>query len=87
MRGHYQFCFAPGRSQRRHRESPFRPVAAREHEFTASQCHPVQFRRIIQAKQAAIHAAARSELREHGRHMAARSLYTAGRVQFWEEAN
>jgi hypothetical protein len=87
VRGQDQFCLAARCPQCRHRESPLRASAPREHEFARSQRHAVQLRRILQAEKAAIHAAAGSKFREHGSKVTAGTLHPTGRVQFWEEAN
>src|SRR6266481_6482227 len=87
VRGQNQFCFAPRRSQRRHRESPFGAVVPRKHKFPPSERHPVQLGRIIQTEQTVFHAAVGGEFREHRRQVAARTLYPAGRVQFGKESN
>ncbi len=87
VRGEDQFCFAPRCPQCRHCESPLGVLATREHKFPLSHPHPVQLRRVIQADQAAIHAVAGGEFREHRRQVAAHPLHPAGCVQFWKEAN
>jgi hypothetical protein len=47
----------------------------------------MEFSRIIQAEQAAIHAAAGREFRQHRRQVPPCALHAAGRIQLWEEAN
>ena len=47
----------------------------------------MQFRRIVQAEEAALHAAAGGKFREHGSEVTAGTLHPTGCVQFWEEAN
>jgi hypothetical protein len=47
----------------------------------------VEFSRIVQAEQAAIHATAGRKFRQHRRQVAPCALHSARRIQFWEEAN
>ena len=53
----------------------------------ATQDHAVQLRRIVQAEQPALHAAAGGEFTHHRRQVAAHALHSAGCIQFREEAD
>src|SRR5579864_1263628 len=54
------------------------PLASGKDEFLAAYGQAVQFARVVQANQPAIHMPARGELTEHRRHMTACPLDSAG---------
>ena len=94
MRGHYErtriglrFRSPSSCAHRRRSEAAFGALAPGENKFASRDRHAMQLRGVIQAEQAAFHAAARGEFRHHRRQMAARSLDSPGRFQFREETD
>jgi len=84
--GDDQFGAAASGAGRGDAEMDFSASAAGEHKIARAYGHAVQFRRIIQAEQAAIDAAARGKFAHYGGDVAAGALDTAGSVQLGEES-
>ncbi len=87
MRGEDQLGVTAGAAHGGGDETAFGALAAGENKFAAAYGHAMEFRRIIEAEQAAFHGAAGGEFGEHGGEMAAGTLDAAGSVEFRKYAD
>src|SRR5712672_2051874 len=86
MPRNYYFRAPPGRVRRARAEPRFTPRAAGKYEFTVPHRHSMQFRRVVEAQQPALHSVAGGEFAHHRSHVASRPLHSARRIQLRKES-
>src|SRR5882757_8221190 len=86
MPRNYYFRAPPGRVRRARAEPGFTPRAAGKYEFAVPHGHSMQFRRVVETQQTALHSVADGEFAHHRSHMASRPLYSARRIQLRKES-
>jgi hypothetical protein len=74
-------------AHRRSREPRLAPLASRKYKFLAAHGHAMQFPRIVQAQQPAIHVPARREFAHHRCQMTAGPLHPANGIQLSKQSN
>ena len=87
MSGQDDFCFAPRGTQGNGGKSRFTPIGAREDEFAVHDVHAMEFLRIIEAEETALHVVRGRVLAHHKGEMPPGALDASGGVQFGEKAN
>src|SRR5258707_779470 len=86
MPRNYYLRTPPGRVRRARAEPGFTSRAAGKYEFAVPHRHSMQFRRVVEAQQPALHSVARGEFAHHRSHVASRPLHSARRIQLRKES-
>ncbi len=86
MPRNYYFRAPPGCVRRARAEPGFTPRAAGKYEFAVPHRHAMQFRRVVEAQQTALHAVTRREFAHYRGHVASRALHSARRIQLRKES-
>src|SRR5258705_2810375 len=86
MPRNYYFRAPPGRVRRARAEPRFTPRAAGKYEFAVPHRHAMQFRRVVEAQQTALHSVAAGEFAHHRSHVSSRPLHSARRIQLRKES-
>src|SRR5258707_2311973 len=86
MPHNYHLRAPPGRVRRACTEPGFTPRAAGKYEFAVPHGYAMQFPRVIEAQQPALHSVARGEFAHHRSHVASRPLHSARRIQLRKES-
>jgi len=87
MSRQHELWMPSGRAQRGCGKSRLSARRSREDKFAIANAHAVQFLRVVQAEHAVFHLPGGGKFAKNERHVAPRSLDTAGRVEFRKQSD